>query len=62
MLTQAAEKKSYFRQLSETAEMSSDPIAYFLGKFREMWRDGLDITIHDKGDTRREGEMYLPTM
>ena len=25
--------------------MSSDPIAYFLGKFREMWRDGLDARL-----------------
>ena len=23
---------------------------------------GVGITIHDKGDTRRGGEMYLPTM
>ena len=25
--------------------MSSDPIAYFLGKFREMWRDGLEARL-----------------
>ena len=26
------------------------------------WYSGKSVTIHDKGDTRRGGEMYLPTM
>ena len=43
-LTQAAEKKSFFRLLSETAAMS-DSTAYFLGKFHEIWCDGLDARL-----------------